>query len=108
MKTITLKRSGKTDVRFEGESVAYYTTQRHHGDAQNRFTEYEIYKKEDDSFVLHMEYTSYWQGEAGTSDVVVLKNEEELKDYFLEEDNNISDAGKSLLEDVGIEVYEEI
>lgn len=102
--TITLKRSGMRDLRFQGEQIAFVSDRESQGPKQNRYTELTLYRTTKDQYVLRIEARTHWQGEHNSDYTYVLHNESELLDHFLRENGAIDDLDKQLLEAAGIEV----
>jgi hypothetical protein len=61
--TYTLDRDGKRPVRFTGILLAEDNGHWINGKDQNRYYTIALYQHEDGRYVVHIEYTTHWQGE---------------------------------------------
>ena len=113
MEKIRLERTGQLDLEFEGKEVASASEYQSHGDRQNRYHMWTLYKTgstvKSCEYVLQEVYVTRWQGEDGSSSLYTFADLEGVKDYFFEDREGVtilSDVVKEFLEDVGISVVE--
>ena len=81
----TLTRTGAAPLRFEGELVAKATSYSRDGPLQNRWHEIEVYACLPFSggrHVVHVEFSSRWQGESGHHAVEVFDAPDSLAEFL--------------------------
>jgi hypothetical protein len=82
METITLQRSGKGPLQFNGELVARSEGERQAHREHARYHDVAIYRTEGGSFVLWISYVTKWAGEVGHTTAEVIQDEQEMLTAF--------------------------
>lgn len=71
MEKITLSRSGDRPVTFDGELISRQSTHHYDGPCNQRWHNLALYRTDKGKYVLHIDYTTCWQGEYGRSQASV-------------------------------------
>jgi hypothetical protein len=60
---VRIERTGKPALRFDGQVVAQSNGHWAGGREQNRWHDLRLYRTDGGQWVLHIEYSTYWEGE---------------------------------------------
>lgn len=82
MENITLKRTGKPSLTFQGERLINSDGHWCRGKEHNRWHEITIYRAEDGRYVVHIQFCTQWQGELERSYVFVTNKPADVLTAF--------------------------
>ncbi len=71
MEEYTLERTGDRPIKFNGELIAYASTNYGQGPCQRRWWQLALYQTDSGKFAMHINYHTDWHGEFDKSEVFV-------------------------------------